>query len=1503
MRSTATVRNFRRRSVVIFARPRKGGERGIKRSAHPFTLVFLLWSLSAVLLREVQAQTVGTLDSTYGTNGKASISLATGITYGGVAQSDGKIVVVGYSQEGGHADITAIRFTTAGVIDSTFGANGKALITYSPNPIVYAAAVQPDDKIVLAGTASTADDIDYDLMVVRLDANGALDSTFGTNGIVITAGRHHGTGQLGIVTEARAVAIQPDGKIVAAGRTFEVNYDASPIIVRYDSTGAIDPTFNGSGVVVDSTDAGYGYSEWTNALALQPDGKIIIAGSTNSFGLSYGLAAEVLRFNSDGTLDNSFASDTRVQKSFGTTAEANAVTLLSDGSILLAGYSGASSPVFYIVKYSSSGHFDNSFGGTSDGVTLSFTGGSDVAYACSATPDGNLLVAGGGSNYFEAAQFTAGGTLVSNFASSGKTTIDMGATALARSIAFSSTSGSRRFFLMGSAGYDYSVAKFYLETPASPTASTDSVSSIQATTATAYSTVNPNVDTTTVRFLYGTTSGSYPDSVVASQSPLTGYASTQVTANLSGLTGGQTYYLRVSASNSLGYVRGSEISFTTLPPPAAPTAVTDSVSSIGTTTATAYGSANPGGDSTTVRFLYGTVSGSYTDSVVAAQSPVTGYNPVSVSANLSGLTSYQTYYLRVVGSNAVGYARGSEVSFKTKAVITETAPSGSGTTGDPHIIASLNNLAWLQDAANDTAWGDYYKQTANIEASQTSTWNSGAGFSPIGTGAHSFSGTYDGQGYFVDSLYLSRTDSGDNYQALFGYLGSSAVIDSLGVTNASISGYDFVGALAGLNPASSSISHCYSSGAVHAVRGDCGGLVGENDGSLLLSYSSCCVSGGNNFSMGGLVGYSPSGTISNCYTTGEVNVTCPGAGGLVGNNSGASIDDCYSVSKVATTAYYGGGLIGSQFSGSVSASFWNTDSTSVGAGLGSIGAAGKTSAQMKMESTYMDSLWDFTSTWGINNSANDGYPYLKTNLVITETAPSGSGTSGDPHIIASLPNVRWLQDVANDTAWGDFYRQTANIEASATSSWNAGAGFSPIGTSTHMFSGTYDGQGYVIDSLYIARTGNGNNYQALFGAISPSSVIKNLGVTNANVSGYDFVGALAGLNSSGASITDCYSTGKVYASYGDCGGLIGENDGSVARSYSNCTVTGGSNYSMGGFVGYCPFGSDTISNCYSTGEVSTACDGTGGLVGNHSGGNILDCYSISKASTTASGAIPGGLIGGNYTSDPVTNSFFDTDSTSSSAAGTGESSSSLKTLSTFTNAGWDFVKETTNGTNDYWDMDTTNKVTNSGYPFLSWQEGGSVALPVEMASFTATSSRLTVTVEWKTASEVNTNGFEIQRAQLSESGTTIQPWQDVGFVKGHGTSTAPIAYSCVDRGLTPGTYSYRLKQIDNNGSAQYSKTVNIEVGKAPRTFTLSQNYPNPFNPTTTIEFTIAEDGRVVLKVYDVLGREVATLLDENRSAGEYQQVVFDASRYASGIYFAVLQAGGKRLLKKMLLLK
>jgi trimeric autotransporter adhesin len=193
-------------------------------------------------------------------------------------------------------------------------------------------------------------------------------------------------------------------------------------------------------------------------------------------------------------------------------------------------------------------------------------------------------------------------------------------------------------------------------------------------------------------------------------------------------------------------------------------------------------------------------------------------------------------------------------------------------------------------------------------------------------------------------------------------------------------------------------------------------------------------------------------------------------------------------------------------------------------------------------------------------------------------------------------------------------------------------------------------------------------------------------------------------------------------------------------------------------------------------------------------------------------------------------------------------------------------------------------------------------LPVELVSFSAVATGLSAKLEWTTATEINCNGFEIQRSALSGQPSGGH-WSDVAFVRGAGSSSSPRTYSFIDRNLSAGRYGYRIKQLDNNGQTKLTNTIMVDVGQAPRVFTLSQNYPNPFNPTTTIDFTLEKDGHVSLKVYDILGREVATLLDENRKAGEYQQVVFNGSRYSSGVYFATLQSGGKVLLKKMLLVK
>jgi hypothetical protein len=175
------------------------------------------------------------------------------------------------------------------------------------------------------------------------------------------------------------------------------------------------------------------------------------------------------------------------------------------------------------------------------------------------------------------------------------------------------------------------------------------------------------------------------------------------------------------------------------------------------------------------------------------------------------------------------------------------------------------------------------------------------------------------------------------------------------------------------------------------------------------------------------------------------------------------------------------------------------------------------------------------------------------------------------------------------------------------------------------------------------------------------------------------------------------------------------------------------------------------------------------------------------------------------------------------------------------------------------------------------------AVPVELTSFTAIANGNSVVLDWSTATETNNQGFEVER---SHNGLI----ETVGYVAGFGTTSEPKSYSFVDNNLEPGIYSYRLKQIDFDGTFKLHLATQVEVF-APAVFALEQNYPNPFNPSTKINFNIAVDSKVSLKVFDVLGQEVATLLNENIFAGSHQ-VDFNASALNSGVYLYRIEATG-----------
>ena len=500
--------------------------------------------------------------------------------------------------------------------------------------------------------------------------------------------------------------------------------------------------------------------------------------------------------------------------------------------------------------------------------------------------------------------------------------------------------------------------------------------------------------------------------------------------------------------------------------------------------------------------------------------------------------------------------------------------------------------------------------------------------------------------------------------------------------------------------------------------------------------------------------------------------------------------------------------------------------------------------------------------------------------MIAATYSGGIGTRSDPYQIANTADLKYLSEHRRD--WSKYFIQTANIEFTSADFqvggefYNSGDGFSPIGNNSTKFTGSYDGNGFAIDGLFISR--RWTYFVGLFG-YTKGATIKNLGVTDVVIIGYDKTGGLAGYLSSNSTVSNCYSTGDVAGfGYIQVGGLVGENESStISNSYSSAIVTGWS-HCMGGLVGG-NLSNAVISNCYSTGSV-TGNNSVGGLVGiNTSSSVILNSYSTGAVSghNRYNNSV-GGLVGDNVEASTISNcystgdvtrgsgstytefggfcaytrastieycystgsvyyegaanptdkgfvgytdgssthtaNFWDSEASNQSSAtgAVGKTTAEMHTQSTFTNAGWDFMGESANGTNDYWTMDVSG-VINNGYAILFWQ-----------------------------------------------------------------------------------TLGYTSVEADKNSSGHLPDRTELEAA-----------YPNPFNPQTKIRYRLAKNATVHVVVYNALGEPVKRLVTGIRqSAGRYEilwNALNDRSEMVpSGMYIVVLKAGGYVKSEKVLLL-
>ena len=330
----------------------------------------------------VRFNTDGTLDKSFASTG------ARGIDFGGddraysvIVQPDGKIAVFGHSFHSHHTEyVIAARLQTNGKLDSTFGVNGEVMIPFTSynNELIYAAAIQADGKFVMAGDYFTGAELSDRFALIRLNSNGTLDNTFGTNGEVFTFASNY---QAYVLSYALSVAIQPDGRIVAGGRV-DTSNKSMFAIVRYKSNGTLDSAFGGDGIVNKSVGTNNAFAFGTG-VAIQPDGKILQAGRAGGFA--------VLRYNSNGSLDKTFSGNGKAVFSAGGLTSANSIALQTDGKIILAGTANTGNGDVALIRVNSDGTQDN-FG--SFGIVTTNFGGNDVGNAVAIQADGKIVVAG-----------------------------------------------------------------------------------------------------------------------------------------------------------------------------------------------------------------------------------------------------------------------------------------------------------------------------------------------------------------------------------------------------------------------------------------------------------------------------------------------------------------------------------------------------------------------------------------------------------------------------------------------------------------------------------------------------------------------------------------------------------------------------------------------------------------------------------------------------------------------------------------------------------------------------------------------------------------------------------------------------------------------------------------------------------------------------------------------------------------------------------------------------
>jgi uncharacterized delta-60 repeat protein len=362
----------------------------------------------------------GSLDSRFGGTGAVVTDLGAqhDVATDVALQADGKILAAGVARFASGADFAIVRYLPNGSLDPTFDGDGKVISDLGGDEVGRAVAVQADGKIVVAGERRT---LSTDFAIARYNADGSLDSTFGQNGTVFT--------DFGKADSALDVAIQPDGKILAAGIRFDSLGVSSIAVARYGADGSRDQTFGAGGTLVDDSANG------GDAIALLPDGKLAVVGPVWSGST---LDTVLLRLTAAGARDSSFGNGGRVVASLTGSDDLHALVVQPDGKLVVAGETNVS---WIVARFTADGTLDPAF--DNDGRTITDVGGVGEAYDVALQRDGKILVAGhglgsaGGGSDLILVRYNTDGSLDSTFGTGGRAFTQLGAAEAATGLAIS----------------------------------------------------------------------------------------------------------------------------------------------------------------------------------------------------------------------------------------------------------------------------------------------------------------------------------------------------------------------------------------------------------------------------------------------------------------------------------------------------------------------------------------------------------------------------------------------------------------------------------------------------------------------------------------------------------------------------------------------------------------------------------------------------------------------------------------------------------------------------------------------------------------------------------------------------------------------------------------------------------------------------------------------------------------------------------------------------------